>query len=59
MKTRPDWFGRFFSVRLGVGMKKHWRKESRYADMVAVWQLWVTVGLWENEEHDLYGSEFD
>ena len=23
-------------MRVGVGMKKHWRKESKYADMVVV-----------------------
>lgn len=23
-------------MRVGLGMKKHWRKESKYADMAAV-----------------------
>jgi hypothetical protein len=39
-------------VRVGLGMKKHWRKESKYADIAAVWRLAI-VYLKGNSEQSV------
>ena len=38
-------------MRVGFGMKKHWRKESQYADIAAVWRL--VIGREDYGEHNL------
>lgn len=60
IETRPDWLGRFFSVRVGVSMKAHWRKESQYADIAAVWRLanWMVCRLSFYSEDVDYGEIF-
>jgi len=44
-------------VRVGVGMKAHWRKESQYADIAAVWRLAiVSSGILYTARRDVFAK---